>query len=466
MKDVLYSEYFKIKSSDLKKYDVFNGFENKDSNYYIIPHELENIKISEFKNSYEKFKKYFSDIIILLDNSSGNDIFYRKAEAKLQLHEIGNIGLGYSKEGKSGSGIGKKFAKQLAYSGYKLVKAGIKNPEIFQLVGLLEKGIGADRISDMTVSILQDDFFCYTQNTANKLKLPTKTFAVNSKTYELPYNKNDETIIFCPRSILTDLPIAFDYTDVENICSHNDALREKTNEIIGQVFDKKTRVLIKERLKALFLSNPAIVDKTIDEYKNKGVLYDFNNDPNGDFIWKEIANDTIKQYPLNIEHTKRPIEIVKIICDKYGDLIEHNGLWKFFHNNDGSHKNENFAQMLFYAIAFSYCEANNLDISPETNSGNGPIDFKIGKGFNEKINIETKLSTNPRLLHGYTSQLAIYNKAEKTNQSIFLIIQLYDKNEKRIKAVFDYRKRNENQENKLPEIIVIDATLRKSASKR
>lgn len=466
MKDVLYSEYFKIKSSELKKYDVFNGFENKDSNYYIIPHELENIKISEFKNSYEKFKKYFADIITLLDNSSENDLFYRKAEVKLQLHEIGNIGLGYSKEGKSGSGIGKKFAKQLTYSAYQLVKVGIKNPEIFQLVGLLEKGIGADRISDMTVSILQDDFLCYTQNTANKLKLPTKPFTVKTVTYDLPYNKNDEIIIFCPKSILTNLPIAFDYADIENVCNHNDILREKTNIILGQVFDKKTKVLIKERLKALILANPKIADNAIAEYKSKGVLYDFDNDPNGDFIWKEIANDTIKKYPLSIEHTKKPIEIVKIICDKYGDLIENNGLWKFFHNGDGKHKNENFAQMLFYAIAFSYCEANNLDISPETDSGNGPIDFKIGKGFNEKINIETKLSTNTRLLHGYTKQLAIYNKAEKTNQSIFLIIQLYDKDEKRIKAVFDYKNKNENKDNKLPEIIVIDATFRTSASKR
>ena len=132
-------------------------------------------------------------------------------------------------------------------------------------------------------------------------------------------------------------------------------------------------------------------------------------------------------------------------------------MWKFFHNNDGTHKNESFAQMLFFAIAHSYCEANNLDISPEPNSGNGPIDFKISQGFNDKINIEMKLSTNTKLLHGYKSQLAIYNKAENTNQSKFVIVQLYDKDTAKIEKVYQYKRQNETINNKLPDIFVIDA---------
>ena len=97
MKDKLYSEYFGIKSAGLKKYDVFNGFVNRDSLYYILPYEFENIQIDEFKNSYKKYKQYFSNIITILEHSNGNDRFYREAEKKFQFHEIGHIGLGYSK---------------------------------------------------------------------------------------------------------------------------------------------------------------------------------------------------------------------------------------------------------------------------------------------------------------------------------------------------------------------------------
>lgn len=60
--------------------------------------------------------------------------------------------------------------------------------------------------------------------------------------------------------------------------------------------------------------------------------------------------------------------------------------------------------LFFLLLPTKYCEVNNLDISPETDTGNGPIDFKISKGFNDKINIEMKLSTNTKLLHGYKSQ--------------------------------------------------------------
>jgi len=465
MTDILYSEYFGIKSEDLKKYDVFNGFINRDALYYILPYKLGLVTIDELKDSYEKYKDYFSRIIKLLEYSNGNDRFYREAEKMFQFHEIGHIGLGYSKSGKNGSGIGKKFAKQLTQTAYQLVQAGIKDPEIFQLVGLLEEGIGADRISDMTISILRDDFLLYTQNVAKKLNIKTKSFHYKDEIYYLPFNLNNEPIIFCPRSILTDLPVAFSSDDIDHVCSHNSLLRDKVNEIIGDIFDKKTRALIKRHLKNFILKNPGVLQDVIGRYKNKGMVYDFDNDPNGDFLWKELASDVVQSHPLIIANQK-PIDVVNQICDKFQDLIENNGLWKLFHNKDGTHKKEKFAQMLFFAIAHSYCEANDLDISPEVDSGNGPIDFKIGKGFNDKINIEMKLSTNNRLLHGYTSQLTVYNKAEKTIQSKFIIVQLYEKDSSRIEKIFEYKKENETIDNKLPEIIVIDATQKKSASKR
>jgi len=466
MKDKLYSEYFGVKLSTFKKYDVFNGFVNRDALYYMLPYELENIKIDEFKNSYEKFKKYFSDIITLLDSSNGNDIFYREVEKRFQFHEIGHFGLGYSQSGKNGSGIGKIFATKLTQTAYQLVKAGIKNPEIFQLIGLLEEGIGADRISDMTISILQEDFLLYTQRVALDLALKTKKFGYGRTFYDLPFSPNNEPIVFCPKSILTDLPVAFDHDDIDRVCSHNSSLRDKVNDIINQIFDQKSKVQIKRAIKGLILHNPSIVNDTIRVYKEKGNIYNFDNDPNGDFIWKEIAFDVVQNHPLLLALQLKPVEAVNKICDKYQDLIENNGLWKDFHNSDGTHKKEAFAQRLFFAIAHSYCEANDLDISPESNSGSGPVDFKIGKGFSDKINIEMKLSSNPQILHGYQSQLPIYNKAEKTNQSKFVIIQLYDKDNARIKKVYDYKRQNETVDNKLPDIIVIDATKKESASKR
>lgn len=466
MNDKLYSEHFGVSSSALKDYDAFNGFVNRDAPYYTLPYKFENIEIEEFKNSYDAYKQYFSEIITILDSSNGNDRFYREAEKRFQFHEMGHIGLGYAKSGKNGSGIGKKFASQLTQTAFQLVKVGIKDPEIFQLIGLFEERIGADRISDMTVAILRKDFLLYTQRVSLELKLKTKQFKYGATYYNLPFNHSGEPIIFCPKAVLTDLPVAFDADDIGRVCSHNDELRGRINEILGQIFDKQTRALIKRNLKDLILNNPAIIKESIKIYKDKGTHYDFDNDPKGNFIWKEIASDITLSFPLDLVAQSKPIDIVNAICDKYQDLIENNGLWKDFHNNDDKHKNEAFAQRLFFAIAHSYCEANDLDISPECDSGNGPVDFKFGKGFNDKINVEMKLSTNTKLLHGYKSQLEIYNKAEKTNQSKFVIVQLYDKDSVKIEKVYEYKRQNETTENKLPDIVVIDAVKKESASKR
>lgn len=464
MKDKLYNEVFKLQVKDLSQFDVFNGFINKDSLYYIVPSELENIKVPEFQNSYQKYLKFFENIITILDKSNGDDIFYRKVEKIFyQLDEIGHIGLGYSKNSKQGNAIGKKIAKKLTNTSYDLIKVGIKDPEIFQLVGLFEENIGADRISDITVSILITDFLNYTQRIAKKLNISTGSFEYEKMNYNIPIvNKN--YIIFCPKSLLTDLPVALDRDDITKVCSHNEDLRNNVNQIIATSFTNVSLSKQKSNLKSLIISNPKIVKEIIDTYKNKdNNIYDFEKDPNGDFIWREIANDSIQQFPLKIEKDKKPIEIVNEICNKFQDLVENNGLWKFFHNEDGSHKNETFSQLLFFAIAHSYCETNDLDLSPEVNSGRGPVDFKISQGFNDKINVEVKLSTN-NLLHGYREQLPIYDKAEKTNKSIFLIIQLYEKNSTKIKNIFDYKKSNETVDKKLPEIVVIDATKKKSAS--
>lgn len=460
-----YSDIFQINSSDLKTYDVFNGFINKDSLYYIVPSEFENIKITEFKNSYSKYKLFFENIIKILDNSNGNDRLYRQVEKLFRLHEVGHIGLGYSENSKKGSGIGPKLAKKLTQTAYELVKAGIKDPEVFHLVGLLEEGIGADRISDITVAILLDDFLTYTQKVSLALKIKTDKFSYNKIDYKIPFYQ-DNPIIFCPKSLLTDLPVAFDSEDISNVCSHNEELRNKANQIIADGFSKGTvnSKIYKQNLKSLILANPKLVKEAIATYKDKSTFYDFDKDPNGDFIWKEIAEDSINKYPLQLDKSKTPLEIVNNICTKFQDMVENNGLWKFFHNSDGTHKNETFSQLLFFAIAHSYCETNNLDISPESDAGRGPVDFKISQGFNDKINVEIKLSTN-RLLHGFQTQLPIYDKAEKTNKSIFLIIQLYDSHDMKIKKVFEYKNEYETVDKKLPNIVVIDATKKMSASK-
>ena len=61
-------------------------------------------------------------------------------------------------------------------------------------------------------------------------------------------------------------------------------------------------------------------------------------------------------------------------------------------------------------------------MSREINNGRGFVDFKLSRGANEKVLVEIKLTSNDQLQHGFTTQVPIYMKQEKTQKAIYLII--------------------------------------------
>jgi hypothetical protein len=79
----------------------------------------------------------------------------------------------------------------------------------------------------------------------------------------------------------------------------------------------------------------------------------------------------------------------------------------------GSPRPEKAAQRLFFAIAYAYCKANNLDVTPEADTGNGPVDFKVSLGFTGRVLVEIKLSTNTKLVRGYTINWGLTSRLRK-----------------------------------------------------
>ena len=157
------------------------------------------------------------------------------------------------------------------------------------------------------------------------------------------------------------------------------------------------------------------------------------------------------------------MQIVQTICNHFGDLLEFNGWYEYLYTEQVKRKPERAAQLLFYGIAEAYCIANNLDISRETNAGKGALDFKVSKGFTCKINVEVKYSTNQNLIKGFENQLPAYNKAERTEHSIYLVIQMTDKTE-RTDNLLKLAESRKNTGERVPDIIVIDGRVKPSHS--
>lgn len=454
----------------LNRERIFNGFIGIDSGLYLDPRLLKQTQIQELKGSYESFRKHFEKIIkILIKSKSYEDIFFRNAVKLLTFKEPGFLSLGYSSEGNSGRGIGHELAKNLAITAHEIIEVGITDPEMFEIIGLLEENIGADRVSDMTARIMLSDLAKYSENQAAKLELSSKKVKLKGIEYLLPINtRTKKPLILIPQEILNDLPIANDRSDIDEVVDHNSKLRSEINSMIGEEWDKASKSLKKSELKRLFIDNPDALRELIELYKaSRAEPYDFEADPLGEFNWLEIAQEYSKKYPLSIEKDKvvspeNILEIVVMICNHFRKLVEKNGLSTVFWDKDDQCKHEKFAQRLFFGIAEAYCTANNLDLSPESDAGHGSVDFKLSSG-KAKVNVEIKYTKN-NLSHAYETQLPIYNEAEGASYSILLVIRNTD----RIAAfekLRERRRRDLESGKKVPELIMVDGRIKPSASK-
>ncbi len=266
---------------------------------------------------------------------------------------------------------------------------------------------------------------------------------------------------------MSNLPVSFSWDDRDYICAYNEALRRKVNPIIGGTWRQASKVK-KDDLKQMLIKYPELIQDLIKIYNKKQPnSYNFEEDPSGVFAWHKLANEYSRKYPLSfalkIDTPQSVHKLIEQICAKYKQLVEDNGLWEVFWNK-GNLRHERIAQLSFFGIADSYCAANNIDISRESNNGRGPVDFKFSNGYNARVTVEVKYSSNTHLLHGWQKQLPRYNKAEKTNHSIYLVIRTNDST-KTIEEIEKITIALQATGKKVPKLFIIDGRPISSASK-
>jgi hypothetical protein len=149
----------------------------------------------------------------------------------------------------------------------------------------------------------------------------------------------------------------------------------------------------------------------------------------------------------------------------FSSIMMKDKLYEVLYDKRWKARDEVFSQRLFYAIADAYCSANNVDLNREPNAGNGPVDFKISSGYTGRVLIEIKKSNNGKLVQGYETQLKAYGKAEATRHLIYLIVCI-SVNETQIKKIVGMRDSALARGDRAPEVFVVDARRRLSASKR
>jgi hypothetical protein len=465
---ILLSEHLNIKAEKLSNEGVFDAVIGVDTKLFIDPSLLMNIKIDEFKQSREKLISYFSKIITLLKFGE-NERTKKTAIKMLTFPEPIGVSIGYGNDNDNGAGIGPEKAEKIFTSALELYNLGVTDPEIIEIIGIFEEGFGPDLISDMTINILEEDFCNYTQNFCKKLNIKSEYLY---KGHKLPkHPEKDEPLIFLPKELLRDLPVAANWEEVFVVAQHNSKLREKVNSLLRGAFDKKVKPTKKDFKKVLWGDKKSLAEviKIYKEYDADG--YDFDIDPLGLGGWYKIGNDIYRAGSYSI--IKRPETDEELILasqelvQRFKRSVEDNGANKILYGTrNGGLKpyHEEVSQLIFYSLADSYCKDRNIILIRESDAGSGPVDFAIGSSYDAKILFELKKSSND-IVSGYVNQLDVYQKSENAFHAFYVVLQMTKKSSK-IDQILKIEKDRTEKGEKTPDIIIVNAQLKESASKR
>jgi hypothetical protein len=467
------STYFKVPATQLREHGVLNAYLGVDNRLFVDPNLLKATEVPELRDGRTVLESYFVPVITLLKASKEEgDIAWKEAVRRLTFKEEHGAALGYASAGGSGRGIGPDLAQILAQRGKEIVDLDIEAPEMFELIGLFQENFGPDLLSDMAVGILLVRFLAYTERVTARLKLqPSGRFRIKSMDWVLPLHPDGtKALIFVPSDVLTPLPVALDRSEISEVAQFNDDVRRRWNEIVAAASKQRRKPTKSEIRKMLFARPQNVADLVAVYRRTAGNGYDFDADPSGLFSWGYIGRTAAANSPLRIDE-KQPKtieelrEVVNLILRQFKKNIEQNKLYEMLYDDAGKARHERFAQRLFFAIADSYCEANDVDISREPNAGNGPVDFKLSAGYRGRLLVEIKKSNNPDLLHGFHTQLEAYQRSEATQDSVYLILRVSER-QSGVDDVLALRDRKKAEGLNVPEVIVIDARKMPSASKR
>jgi hypothetical protein len=454
-----------ISKAEFDATGAFDPILDVDSRLFIDPLLLRASTELEFLEVRDTIDRRFGELYKLLAKARfEGDIYWRAADERFRFPEVRGLCIGYTSHGTGGNGMGAELRARTLQTAREIIDSGIDDPIFFELLGVLQPGIGPDRISDMFARIASDEIGRYS----------TRVFAElgRSDGRSLPRNPaNGDPILLVPRDILRDLPLASSWDEVESMIAHNAQLRAEVNALIGDNWQKeRRRGQKKAALRQALRSSPYVMRRFLNAYRDADVRpYDFDRDPRGRVVWYEATRSAASAAPMLLALGSAPtpgdiLGVVLQICNRFRELVENNKLSALLYEADGRPKHEEAAQLLLYGIADAYCDANDLDLSREPNAGRGSVDFKLSGGRRTMVLVETKLDTNPNLVHGFETQLAEYQLAERAAETVYVVIDVGGP-ESRIPDLKEAIREAGSAGAQVPTLVLVDGKPRAPASR-
>ena len=489
---LLFSDYFGVEKRVLEDAGLVDINLEKDTPLFIDP-----ILIYGHDDArIEAWHKDIVDYLLLLNRLNAGGVPFEKLGGLIDFSEIPNNHLGFAREGTEGTGAGPVEARNL-FDNIQRICAGREKAKSFHLekIALLGKGFGKDHISDLICHILLRRFLDLTQEFAQAhiSADKRKDFRIDRvsydeakrifvpKKYTLPFfvdtKGRNRWIILTPSSILRKAQFeinryvyrqSFDLI-LDFVGQSDEKYRQEINATYERLLEEA-----KAKAKQTGDKQPVNTDAVIDEVTARHpdlvdafIALEEGNVP-------EIAeNAKAERTPILLDNCCRTDNLFELFhyfthitgrreksfadskrsVEAFRRKIENEGLWRLFYDKDGR-VDETQVQYLFRMSSHSdYCE-----VIPESDAGDGSVDFLFVATKGDKTLIEFKLASNSNLNNTF-AQIEVYCRGHGTKNAIAVFFAFSEEEKERVREVIaDHNVKNITT-------YTIDCQRRPSASK-
>jgi len=189
---VHFSDIYDVSPETLESYGAFNISLINDMPLFIDPFLLFSSDKPEYKALHKQILRYLT---FLKEKAEKGVTDTGLIKAWYAFPEVKQNWIGYSEMGNSGRGLGMQFANDmhiLMPSAFKnLGSEEITETSHLEKVGLFDKGIGRDNISDFTTNLILDFLLKYTEAFSKKYidASLTRQFTVTKAFFDYQYER-------------------------------------------------------------------------------------------------------------------------------------------------------------------------------------------------------------------------------------------------------------------------------------
>lgn len=467
---ILFSEYFKSDPENFDREGLLDPFVEVDLRLFIDPLLLAKSSIKLIAvDGLSAFRQHFEQLVrLLLISEKEGDAAWKAAERLLSLQEPPENGLGYGRSGRSGNSRPVRIRKRLLRTVSEIIQLGSKDPEMISLMGFLEEEVGSDTISDFTTKAIVNQLAKITHEFCLRYDIDTQSTDICEISLPIFTDRKgvEKPMLLVPKDIVRHLPVTENWGDVWAAVEHNRELRDRVSRMLGGIV-KPTIAEQKHAVRESVMQSPKVFDAFLDAVKEAAEPYDQKDDIFGFYALRDyLAKHPLPEKQQAYDFGKGSEEVYRVVMDALASFkhqVENGDLWEFLWAGNVP-KPERAAQLLFYAVAYSHCKANNVEFSGEPRYGGGPVDFSFSYGFNARVVVEMKRSGGS-VENGYEKQLEAYRDAAETDFAVFIVIDYGDAGRK-LQTIQRMRQEQLDRGRRASDIVIIDARKKVSPSKR